>query len=172
MMHVIVFGAALFPLAGAIICVAANFDVFYYLSEMYLLPVIYERQMSISFACSLARLVVLYIWVTELGRFIAISGLALVAYVFLILSVAHKLRICNRKCHPFYAQFRLFFIIMRDLMNAMTGFLMGFWYLILISLAWIVVKCYGDMPILLYSFFFHWPGSRNPGHCGCSNCNR
>lgn len=152
-LHGVVRTVWVFPMPAAAFSVATDIDVFYFLSEMYFLPIIYYRDLFVTICCRLIRFVLCYIWLLELGRFIANFFVPIVGYMFVTLSIVEKLKICNKKCHFLYTQFKLFFVILRSLADPMTGFLIGCGYLIIICSAWIVIKCYDDMPVVLYMVF-------------------
>lgn len=152
-MCALVVATSVLPLPAAFISVVAEIDLYYILGEKYLLPKIYERDMSLNFCGWVVRFSIIYIMLLELGRFISIFLVIIVAFTFVVQSILRKLQISNKKCHYLYTQFRLFFNILQSLMDYITGMLIGFMYVILIGLAWIVIKCYDDMPFLLYIVF-------------------
>lgn len=152
-MYLLMFATSGAPLLVAFIVVAADIDVFYFLSEKYILPDIYNRELLTIIVSSLARFVICYIWLIELGRYISIFLVILVAYMFITKSILQKLQVCNQKCHFLYTQFKLFYVVLREFMDLVTGLLIGCAYTLVLGFAWIVIKCYGRIPLLLYVLF-------------------
>lgn len=135
----------------SIVIVMVDIDVFYLITERYILPNAYMRDIVFVVISRGIRTLLTMAAGIESFRFLALLFLILLpSTVLLFISVVEKLLHCGKLCHRLHVQGRILLTSFKMFVDFTTGFCLIMAHALLVLLCWLSFKCYGKLPILIY----------------------
>lgn len=144
--------AGTLPPLVVLVGIATGLDPFYFIIEDLILPHPYYRSLAMIVMAPCIRFILGYLCVIEFARFATIVVTIIVVTVFVILSIAKKLRcVFYQECYLLYLQLRLILGAVQLVTRVLVfGLVFGSQFATVLLL-WLVFKCYGYISIYIYS---------------------